>query len=215
MTAGANNRVLFRFLGAFMIYMAGLDAVIKFVGIYATEVVQLTDTQFITLFLILQISAAAGAVGFGALESRLGPRNSVLLSLCLWVAAVLSIYNLPTIAGAVGTTPQNVFFAIGVAAGAGIGSTQSASRTIVGLLAHPGQTAQAFGLWSMFTRMAMILGAGFGFASDRFGREQAILLLLAYFVLGGLLLLGVDIKGELKRRERDDDQSPLPASPAA
>jgi UMF1 family MFS transporter len=213
-TIGANNRVLFRFLGAFMIYMAGLDAIIKFVGIYAKEVVHLEPAQFITLFLILQLSAAAGAVGFGVLESRLGPKNSVLLSLCLWIAAALAIFFLQPLAALLGTTPQNVFFGIGVAAGAGIGSTQSASRTIVGLLAHPGQTAQAFGFWSMFMRLAMILGAGFGLVSDQVGREKAILLLLAYFVIGGLLLLPIDIQGELKKRElaaADAALSPTPA----
>ena len=36
------NRVLFQFLAAFMVYMAGLDAIVKFVGIYAEEAIRFT-----------------------------------------------------------------------------------------------------------------------------------------------------------------------------
>jgi UMF1 family MFS transporter len=201
-TATAGNRVLFQFLVAFMVYMAGLDAIIKFVGIYASEVVQLEGGQFAVLFLILQVSAAAGALGFGVLESRLGPKESVLLSLCMWIVGALAIYFMDSLAAATGQTLATTFFAIAVVAGAGLGATQSASRTIVGLLARPGQTAQAFGFWSMFARLAAILGAGFGFVGDAVGRQNAVLLLLGYFVVGGVLLMMVPLRGALRERQQ-------------
>ena len=78
-------------------------------------------------------------------------------------------------------------------AGAGIGSIQSSSRTVVGLLSPEGRSAQMFGFWGMFSRVAIILGMTFGPVSDAVGRRPAILLVVVFFVIGGALLLRVPI----------------------
>jgi UMF1 family MFS transporter len=160
------NRILFQFLGAFMVYMAGLDAIVKFVGIDAREEVRLTTAELGMLFLVLQLSAAGGALGFGWLESRIGPKRTVLLTLLWWIVGVLGIYFLDALAGTLGSDPKKVFYGLGLFAGAGIGATQASSRTVVGLLSPPDQTAQMFGFWGMFARLATILGTSFGFVSD-------------------------------------------------
>lgn len=202
------NPVLFRFLLAFMVYMAGLDAVIKFVGIYASEEVQLTTGQFATLFLILQLSAAGGAFLFGWLETLLGPRRTVLLTLGWWVLATLLIYGLDPLAAVLGVTKQTAFFGLGVMAGMGLGSVQSSSRTVVGLLAPPGQNARMFGFWGLFARAASILGASFGVASDIFSRHTAILVITAFFIVGAAMLWTVDIDGEAKRQAAKRAEAP-------
>lgn len=188
------NRILFQFLGAFMVYMAGLDAIVKFVGIYAREEVHLTTGQLGMLFIVLQLSAAGGALGFGWLEGRIGPKKTVLLTLGWWIVGVLGIYFLDGLAGALGAEPKKVFYALGLFAGAGIGATQASSRTVVGLLSPPDKTAQMFGFWGMFSRLGTILGTSFGFVSDGFGsRRTAVLLVVGFFALGGILLSRVDI----------------------
>lgn len=188
------NPILFRFLAAFMVYMAGLDAIVKFVGIYAREEVHLSAGELGLLFLVLQLSAAGGALGFGWLEGRIGPKRTVLLTLVWWIVGVLGIYFLEPIAAVVGTSPKGAFHGLALMAGAGIGATQASSRTVVGLLAPPGKTAQMFGFWGMFSRLGTILGTSFGFVSDGFGsRRVAVLLVVAFFVLGALMLARVDI----------------------
>ena len=197
------NPALFQFLFAFMVYMAGLDAVIKFVGIYAREEVHLESAEFGKLFLVLQVSAAAGAVGFGLLESSIGPRSTVLASLFLWIAGTLGIYFLAQIAAVLGIEPKSVFFYLALIAGAAIGSTQSSSRTVVGLLAPADQAAQMFGFWSMFSRLGSMMGASFGFVSDAMGRRSALLLVLGFFIAGALLLLRIPIDAAVRQR-RDE-----------
>lgn len=188
------NKILFQFLGAFMVYMAGLDAIVKFVGIYAREEVRLTTGEVGMLFIVLQLSAAAGALGFGWLEGRIGPKRTVLLTLGWWIIGVLGIYFLEGLAGVAGSDPKQVFYALGLFAGAGIGATQASSRTVVGLLSPPGKTAQMFGFWGMFSRLGTILGTSFGFVSDGFGsRRTAVLVVVGFFVLGAVLLSRVDI----------------------
>lgn len=188
------NRILFQFLGAFMVYMAGLDAIVKFVGIYAREEVRLTTTELGMLFLVLQLSAAGGALGFGWLESRIGPKRTVLLTLLWWIVGVLGIYYLDALAGTLGFEPKKVFYGLGLFAGAGIGATQASSRTVVGLLSPPDKTAQMFGFWGMFARLATILGTSFGFVSDGLSRRAAVLVVVGFFVLGAILLSRVDIE---------------------
>jgi UMF1 family MFS transporter len=186
--------ILFQFLLAFMVYMAGLDAIVKFVGIYAREEVHLSVPELTGLFIVLQLSAAGGAIGFGLLEGKIGPKNTVLATLVWWIIGVLGIYLLPTLAILTGADPKTIFLVLGLFAGAGIGSTQASSRTVVGLLAPPGRVSQMFGFWSMFSRGGTLLGMSFGFLADGIGsRRTAVLLIVAFFVVGAMMLLRVDI----------------------
>lgn len=191
----ARHKILFQFLFAFMVYMAGLDAIVKFVGIFAEQEVKLTNSELVYLFLVLQVSAAAGAFGFGWLEGKIGPKKTVMLTLGWWIIGVLGIYFMESIGHAVGIAPKQVFYGLGIFAGAGIGATQASSRTVVGLLAPPDRTAQMFGFWAMFSRLGTILGASFGFVADGFhSRRAAVLLVVVFFVAGALLLSRVDVE---------------------
>ncbi len=187
-------RVLFQFLIAFMVYMAGLDAIVKFVGIYAREDIGLTGGEFVFLFLALQLSAVAGALGFGFLEGKLGPKRTVMATLIWWIIGVLGIYLLDPLAALLGVGPKQLFYGLGLFAGAGIGATQASSRTVVGLLAPKDKSAQMFGFWGMFSRLGSILGVGFGYVADAFGSRRAgVLLVVIFFVVGAILLSRVDI----------------------
>lgn len=189
-----HHRVLFQFLIAFMVYMAGLDAIVKFVGIYAREDVGLTGGEFVVLFLFLQLAAVAGALGFGWLEGKLGPKTTVMATLIWWIVGVLGIYFLGALSDLTGLTQKQLFNGLGLFAGAGIGATQASSRTVVGLLAPKDKSAQMFGFWAMFSRLGSIMGVGFGYVADAFGSRRAgILLVVVFFVVGALLLSRVDI----------------------
>lgn len=186
--------VLFKFLIAFMIYMAGMEVVIKFVGIYANEEVRLTGAQLINLFLILQVSAAAGALGFGYLESKLGPKATVMTTIGWWIVGILGIFFLFQIADAVGAEPATVFYVIAVIAGSGIGSIQSSSRAVVGLLSPAARSAQIFGFWGLFGRMSVLIMMVYALAADVIGLRNALMIVVGFFALGGLLLWRVPIE---------------------
>ncbi|HEU4408468.1 MAG TPA: MFS transporter [Polyangiaceae bacterium] len=195
-TAGLARQhwVLFRFLLAFMVYMAGLEAVIKFVGIYARSELQFGMGDLQTLFVILQFSAAGGAFAFGLVEARIGAKPTVLATLGLWFVAVMAIYGLGALSAAAGVEPKRLFFAVALLAGTGIGATQSSSRTVVGLLAPPERSAQIFGFWGMFSRLGTILGMSFGVAADLLhSRRTALLLVASFFVAGAVLLWPIPI----------------------
>ena len=136
----------------------------------------------------------AGALGFGFLEGKLGPKRTVMATLIWWIIGVLGIYLLDPLAAFLGVGPKQLFYGLGLFAGAGIGATQASSRTVVGLLAPKDKSAQMFGFWGMFSRLGSILGVGFGYVADAFGSRRAgVLLVVIFFVVGALLLSRVDI----------------------
>lgn len=185
---------LFKFFLAFMVYMAGLEVVIKFIGIYSQVELELPTSYLQMMFVILQFSAAGGALAFGFLEARMGAKRTVLMTIVWWIVGVMAIFFLDQISALVGTDRGNVFLVIAMIAGAGIGSIQSSSRAVVGLLSPPGRSAQMFGFWGMFMRLAIILGMTFGPVSDALGsRRMALLLVAGFFIVGGLMLWRVPI----------------------
>jgi len=193
------HKTLFRFLLAFMVYMAGLDAVVKFVGIYARKELNFELSDITKMFLILQLSAAAGAVGFGFLESKLGAKKTVLATLLWWIGGILAIYFIDNISAATGIERKTLFFGISLVAGSGIGATQSSSRAVVGMLAPANHSAEMFGFWGFFSRLGTMLGVLFGFLSDAAGRQNALLLVVDFFAAGGLMLAPLKIDEEVKK----------------
>lgn len=185
--------VLFRFFIAFMVFMAGVSVVVKFFGIYAQEEIGIAGTQLLIIGATLQIASMIGAIGFGFLEDSLGSKNTLLLSLLWWLCGLMGIYLLEPLQAITGLGTVSLFVIISFIAGSAMGATQSASRTVVGLLARPEDSALLFGLWGTFGRVAIILGMSFGPVSDAIGRHNALLVIMAYFVLGGLLLRRVPL----------------------
>jgi UMF1 family MFS transporter len=188
------------FFLAFMVYMAGMDAVIKFVGIYASSELRLTGSELTILFLELQLSAAAGAFGFGFLEAKLGPKRNVELSLVLWIIGILMIFLLPNLESVTGLSQKSLFLGIALLTGTALGATQSSSRAIVGLLTPASESGEMFGYWGFFMKLATILGMLFGVTSDALGsRRMALLLVLAFFILGIFLLARVKLPSDLTK----------------
>jgi MFS transporter, UMF1 family len=178
-------RDLFLFLAAFLIYNDAVMTVISFSAIYAAEVVGFTVAQVMTLFIVTQLTAFVGAFAAGHLVDRLGARPTILATLVLWFAVVVGAYLARSV-------PQ--FYAVGIAASIGMGSTQSASRSLMGLFIPRGYNAEFFGFYSLTGKVSAIVGpVVFGAVAALTGSERpAVLSLLPFMVIGFLLLLRVD-----------------------
>jgi UMF1 family MFS transporter len=176
---------LARFLAIFFVYSCGLMAVIAFAAIFAERSLGFAPGELIVLFMVLQLSSAAGALLFGWLQDRLGARATIQLTLVLWVAVCVASYF---------CTSKAVFWGIALAAGLGIGSLQSASRAMVGLFSPPEKSGEFFGFWGLAGKGAYAVGpATFGVLSSVSGSQRFALLSTAAFFLVGLLgMLFVD-----------------------
>ena len=135
------QKLLLRFFIAFILYMSGLMAVVAFAAIFAERELGFTMGDIVLLFAGLQFSSAAGSFAVGFLQDKIGSRKTLAIALSIWIAVSI---------GAFFTHGKLAFFLLGNGAGLAIGSTQSASRAVVSMLAPPGQAAKFFGFWGVF-----------------------------------------------------------------
>jgi UMF1 family MFS transporter len=169
---------LARFLAVFFAFSCGLTAVIAFSSIFAERTLGFGPGDLVILFMVLQLSAAAGAVLFGWVQDRVGAVRTIQATLVLWLAVC---------AGAFFCHSRGLFWGIGLVAGLGLGSAQSASRALVGLLAPAGKEGELFGFWGLAGKAAYALGPlAFGALSAATGSQRVALLSTAAFFLVGL-----------------------------
>jgi UMF1 family MFS transporter len=192
-------RDLVTLLASFFFAYAGLSIVISFTFIYGDQVVKWSKTTQILMFVITQFTAAAGAVLCGIMQDKWGAKQTVILTLVLWIVAVTLIYGVVPVTrfmNAIHDTSlkaENVFLFIGSIAGLGLGSTQSACRTMVGLFSPDTKAGEFFGLWSLAGRLSSIVGLmGLGLLQTAFGLQKAVLVCSAFFFISMFIMIFVN-----------------------
>ena len=130
-------------------YQAGVATVIALAAIYAEQVMGFKTQDTIMLVLVVNVTAAIGAFGFGYAQDRLGKVAALRLTIVGWVVM--------TIVAFVSTTAA-MFWVAANLAGLCMGSSQSAGRALVAYLSPVGRAAEFFGLWGVATRLASVLG---------------------------------------------------------
>ena len=195
-------RDLSRFLVCTLFYQAGIAAVITLAAIYAQEAMHFSTHDTLVLILVVNLTAACGAFGFGYLQDRIGHVRAIALTLCGWILMVTLAWL------AEGAT---LFWVAANIAGLCMGASQSAGRAMVGLLAPPSRLAEFFRLWGFAVKLASIFGPlTYGLVNWLSGgnHRQAILFTGAYFVVGLLLLSGVNMargRRAALRSEREEN----------
>lgn len=194
-------RDLMVFFLSFFFAMAGLSIVISFAFIYGDQVIRWSPKSQMLMFVITNLTATVGALGFGFLQERWGNLRTFNLTLGIWVLAILGIYLTPDLTvwtnAALGTAwpAEQVFLGMGGLAGVCLGATQSASRTLVAVFSPESKSAEFFGFWGLFGKLASIFGLlSLGLLQAWLGLRFAILLCSVFFFVALLLTLLVHEK---------------------
>ena len=177
-----------RFLFCLLFYQAGIMTVIALAAIYAEQAMKFTQQQTIFLILVVNVTAAIGAFGFGYLQDAIGHVRAVGVTLAGWIVMILTAYFSET---------TFTFWIAANLAGLCMGSSQAAGRAIVGYLAPPARLAEFFGLWGLAMKTAAIFGPlTYGTVTWIFAGNHRLGILAtgAYFVIGILLLRGIDME---------------------
>ena len=192
-------RDLVIFLVSLFFSMAGLSIVVSFAFIYGDQVIGWSTTSQVVMFVLTQVTAAIGAVVFGLIQDRIGSKRTYGITIVLWVVAITGIYFNSQLTGAwsrlrgAPIDPEVVFLITGSIAGACMGATQSAGRTLVGLFSPHSKSGEFFGFWGISGKLAAIAGLlGIGFLQSVFGLAQSILLCSAFFAIAFVVNLFVD-----------------------
>lgn len=178
-----------KFLIAYLFYNDGVQTVIYAAAIYGEFALGLKTSNLITAIVIVQIVAISGALVTGKLAGRIGARNTVRNSLIIWIAVILGGYFLP--AG-----DATLFFLLAAAIGFVLGGTQALSRSLFSQLVPAQREAEYFALYQACERGTSWLGTLLFALTYQFTGDyrNAIIVLIAFFVLGGGLLHKVDIR---------------------
>jgi UMF1 family MFS transporter len=141
--------------------------------------------EVILFFAIVQASAISGSYLFGFLTDKLGPKKTINLTLYLWMAVVVGGFLSFTAA---------TFYIVGLIAGVAMGSSQAASRALMGRLIPENMEAEFFGFYALTGKFSAVLGPLlFGLTSLVTGSQRiAVLSVLVFFITGYILLQRVD-----------------------
>lgn len=188
-------RDLSTYLVAYLIYTDAINTVIVASGIFANKVLDFSPGDLIIYFLITQVTAGLGAVWFGRLADRIGAKQTISVTLFIWIILVFCAALVRT---------QAQFYALGLVAGAVLGANQSASRTLVAQFTPVGRQAEFFSFFSVTGKFAAVIGPlVYGGVTAWTGSQRwAILSMALFFAIGLLAFQKVDeARGKAAARE--------------
>lgn len=179
---------LLLFLLAYFFYNDGTQTVISLSGPYAVDTLDLGLATIALAFLIVQFVAFGGALFFAKVAHRYGTKRSILWTLLVWSLIAVAAYFLP-----VGESLP--FLGIAVVVGWVLGGVQALSRSLYATMIPEESSAEFFGFYTVFSRFSTILGPlVFAVVSGTTGSGRpAVLSIVFFFVVGGLLLTLVDV----------------------
>lgn len=183
---------------AFTVYNDGIQTIIKMASVYGTEI-GIQQSDLIAAILLVQFIGIPCAFLFGAIAGRIGAKNSVLFGLAVYTGICLFAYNMTT---------AREFYLLAILVGFVQGGTQALSRSMFATMIPKHKSGEFFGFFSVFEKFGGILGPlVFAVVINQFQSSQlAILSVIAFFVVGALLLLRVDVaEGARAARLADQD----------
>jgi MFS transporter, UMF1 family len=180
-------RELVKLLVAFLVYNDGVVTVIYFAALFATTTIGFTGEDIAMLFILMNVVAAIGAFSFGWIADRIGQKNTIYISLVIWIIAVVIAYVSYT---------KTTFYVAAVFVALGMGATQSVTRSLLALFTPKENAAEFFGFLGIAGKALAFLGPlVFGAISSTTGSQRpAILSIGVFFVVGIILLSFVDEK---------------------
>ena len=184
-----NYPVTLTFLLAYLFFNDGIQTVIASSSTYGAEELGFGQSVLIATILLVQFVGMVGALVFGKAAERFGARPVILVGLGIWMLIVTSAYFLPE-----GQVAPFLTLAFGI--GIVLGGTQALARSYFSLLIPRGREAEYFSFYHAMERGTSWFGTlVFGLVyqlTDSY--RPAIFALIAFFVIGGGLLLKVDTK---------------------
>ena len=180
------NFIDFRYLvvcGFF--YQCGVATVITLAAVYASAVMGFGLTETLFMVLLVNITAALGAFGFGYVQDRIGHKLALALTLLLWIVAT-----------AAAAQTSAVFWVAANLAGLAMGSSQSAGRALVAVFAPEKKLARFYGIWNMALWLSAVIGPiTYGAVTWMTGNNQRLAIVVTglFFVAGLIALIPVKV----------------------
>ncbi|TFF93751.1 MFS transporter, partial [Candidatus Thorarchaeota archaeon] len=199
------------FLVSYFLFSDAITTVIYYAAIFGAVVYSFGTLETLVFFAVTQLAAIPGAFAFGWVGDKIGTKKTLIITLFIWIAALLIAYLFYA-------WGQLVWWTVGMIAGVGMGSSQSTARSMYGQFIPEEKKSEMYGFYALTGKFAAILGPFvYGTVLLLVNPTQnpafviqahltAMLVILGFFVVSVLLLLKVrqPVKGEAKVYLEDD-----------
>jgi MFS transporter, UMF1 family len=172
---------LSKFLISYFLFSNAFSVMALYVAIYAKNTLHFDLFEIVLLFIIGHIPTIISSIFFGWLTDRIGPRNTISITLILWIFIIIMVtaFNI-----------KIVFYAGWILAAISTGSTLIASRSLMAILIPINREAEFFGFYSISGKVSSIIGPiVFGIISFFTGSQRIALLSTLFFLISGLIML--------------------------
>ena len=170
-----------RFLLARMLYSDGVTTIFAVGGIFAVSVHGFSIEGVLLFGILMNVTAALGAIVGGFVENLVGAMKVVRVSIVAVLLLGLGLIVLPG---------EPVFWVCALTMGIFFGPLQSSSRVILSRLVPEEAAGQAFGWYAFSGKSTAVLGPlSVSVATAFFADNRLGLLPILLFLLGGVLLL--------------------------
>ncbi|MDP6579272.1 MAG: MFS transporter [Vicinamibacterales bacterium] len=183
---------------AFLVYNDGIGTIIRMATTFGTEI-GLEQGDLITAIMLVQFVGVPFAFIFGQVAVRIGAKRAIFLSLAVYVGISILSYGMTTAAE---------FYTLAMLVGMVQGGSQALSRSLFASMVPRHKSSEFFGFFGVFEKFAGIVGPGvFAVMILVTGSSRgAILSIIAFFVVGGILLARVDVEeGQRVARDAEAD----------
>lgn len=177
-------RIVFLFLLGYWCYIDGVDTIIRMAVDYGMSL-GFASTSLMTALLITQFVGFPAALAFSRIAHRTGTKTAILIGLSIYLIVIAWGFLMNT---------ETEFYLLAAIIGLVQGGVQALSRSFYSRIIPRNQAAEFFGFFNLLGKFAAILGPflmgwiGVLSGSNRY----AILCLLIFFLLGGILLYFVN-----------------------
>lgn len=177
------------FLLAYLVYYDGIATTTTLAADYGQNELKLGETTLLSAILLVQFASFGGVLLLGKLSQRWGAKRVVAWSLVVWSILITLAYFLQA-----GQPVQFYLLAVGISLV--LGGSQALSRSMFASMIPNGKEAEYFSLFEISSSGTSALGPlVFGLVLQNTGSyRSAIFSLIAFFVLGLILLLLVNVR---------------------
>lgn len=176
-------RYVFLFLLAYFLYIDGVDTIIKMAGIYGIDV-GVSENELMMILLAVQVVAAPFALLYGRLAEVFSAKRMLVVGILVYCFTTIWAYFIHS---------TWEFWVLGMLVASSQGGIQALSRSLFGKIIPQNKSAEFFGFYNMFGKLAAVMGPFLvGMTSQIFHNSRlGVLSLLILFVSGGWILLRI------------------------
>ncbi len=181
-----------KYLLAYFLYNDGIQTVIAVASTFAAAPLiqgglEQDQSTLTIVILMIQFMAFGGALLWGRLAKRIGAKQSITVSLVIWLGVVVFAYGgLKGSASAV--TIQ--FFVLGAFIALVMGGSQAISRSLFAQMIPTGKEAEFYSFYEVSERGTSWTGPLiFGLVNQWFGSLRFGILALIFYFIAGLIVL--------------------------